>query len=241
MNGVPDDMKDNLKYLDVLGSPETYNHYSIGWAFAFNTPYKMFKRHTWEGGVRRSDGRPLAGRHQGQGRDPPPVRPLSPTSCRPCTSALGIEPPEVVKGYAQWDLEGTSFKYSFDDAKAKTQKPSQYYVMLGTRAIWRDGWKADAVHAGAPSGWGHFARGQVGAVPRRRGPLRDARPRRQAPGAPQGADGLVALRGRPALRAPARRPDRVGGADHAATADEPRRAIGTSTTRARSRCRKRSP
>ena len=70
---------------------------------------------------------------------------------------MGIEPPEVVKGYAQWDLEGTSFKYSFDDAKAKTQKQSQYYVMLGTRAIWRDGWKADAVHAGAPSGWSHFA------------------------------------------------------------------------------------
>ena len=28
--------------------------------------------------------------------------------------------------------------------------------MLGTRAIWRDGWKADALHAGAPSGWRHF-------------------------------------------------------------------------------------
>jgi arylsulfatase len=29
--------------------------------------------------------------------------------------------------------------------------------MLGTRALWRDGWKVDAIHAGAPSDWGHFS------------------------------------------------------------------------------------
>ena len=156
MNGYPDEMKDNLPYLDFLGSPETYNHYSIGWAFAFNTPYKMFKRHTWEGGV--SD--PMivhwpagittkgAIRHQYVH-----CSDIVPT----VYEILGIEPPEEVKGYAQWDLEGTSFQYSFHDAHAKTQKPSQYYVMLGTRAIWRDGWKANAVHSGTPSGWKHFA------------------------------------------------------------------------------------
>ena len=156
MNGVPDEMKDNLKYLDVLGSPATYNHYAIGWAFAFNTPNKMFKRHTWEGGS--SDPMvvhwPAGIKAKGESRHQyTHVSDVVPT----VYEALGIEPPEVVKGYAQWDLEGTSFKYSFGDAKAKTQKRSQYYVMLGTRAIWRDGWKANAVHAGTPSGWGHFA------------------------------------------------------------------------------------
>ena len=64
---------------------------------------------------------------------------------------LGIELPPVVKGYTQWPLEGQSFKYSFDDAKAPTQKDSQYYVMLGTRGIWRQGWKADTVHARRPA------------------------------------------------------------------------------------------
>ena len=44
-NGVPDDMADNLRLLDMLGSPETYNHYPTGWAMAFNTPFKMFKRY----------------------------------------------------------------------------------------------------------------------------------------------------------------------------------------------------
>lgn len=155
-NSVMDEMADNLPYLDRLGGPETYNHYSIGWAFAFNTPYKLFKRHTWEGGV--AD--PLvvhwpAGiasrgelRHQY-------------THCSDVVptvyECLDIEPPVTVKGYTQWQLEGTSFRYSFDSADAKTQKPSQYYVMLGTRAIWRNGWKANAVHAGAPSAWSHFA------------------------------------------------------------------------------------
>ena len=155
-NGVMDEMKDNLKMLDALGSPETYNHYSTGWAMAFNTPCKMFKRHTWEGGV--ADAMlvhwPKGIKAKGEVRDQyAHCSDVAPT----IYECIGIEPPEVVKGYTQWDLEGTSFKYSFDDAEAKTQKPSQFYVMLGTRAIWRDGWKAVATHPGAPSDWSHFA------------------------------------------------------------------------------------
>ena len=155
-NGVMDDMAENLKKLDVLGSPETYNHYSIGWAFAFNTPCKMFKRHTWEGGV--ADPMivhwPKGIKAKGEIRDQyAHCSDVVPT----VYECLGIEPPAVVKGYTQWPLEGTSFRYSFDDAKAKTEKPSQFYVMLGSRAIWRDGWKADSLHPGAPSDWSHFA------------------------------------------------------------------------------------
>ena len=155
MNGIPDTFKANFEYLDVLGSPETYNHYSTGWAFAFNTPGKMFKRHTWEGGV--ADPMvvhwPKGIKAKGENRHQyTHVSDVVPT----VYECLGIEPPETVKGYAQRPLEGTSFKYSFEDAKAKTQKKSQFYVMLGTRAIWRDGWKADALHAGAPSAWRHF-------------------------------------------------------------------------------------
>ena len=51
-NGVPDNIEDNLPYLDDLGSPKTYNHYPTGWAWAFNTPFKMWKRYSnYEGGV----------------------------------------------------------------------------------------------------------------------------------------------------------------------------------------------
>lgn len=47
-------------------------------------------------------------------------------------------------------------RYTFD-AKPDdpTQKHVQYYAMLGTRAIWKDGWKAIAVHAPLTSK-GHF-------------------------------------------------------------------------------------
>jgi arylsulfatase len=51
-NGYPDSLSENMKYLDVLGSPETYNHYPTGWAVAFSTPFKMFKRYSeYSGGT----------------------------------------------------------------------------------------------------------------------------------------------------------------------------------------------
>ena len=52
-------------------------------------------------------------------------------------------------------LEGTSFRSSFYDVRAPS-KDTQYYVMLGTRGIWHKGWKANTVHASAPSDWSHF-------------------------------------------------------------------------------------
>ena len=49
--GYPDDLEQNLTMVDQLGSPDTYNHYPTGWAMAFSTPYRMFKRYTYQGGV----------------------------------------------------------------------------------------------------------------------------------------------------------------------------------------------
>jgi arylsulfatase A-like enzyme len=37
--------------IDKLGSPDTYGHYPTGWAAAFSTPFRMFKRYTYNGGV----------------------------------------------------------------------------------------------------------------------------------------------------------------------------------------------
>ena len=149
-------MAENLKQLDILGSPGTYNHYPTGWALAFNTPFKLFKRSTWEGGV--CDPMvvhwPAGIAAKGELRDQyTHVIDIVPT----IFECLDVQMPADVKGYTQWPLEGTSFRYSFEDADAETQKESQFYQMLGTRALWRKGWKVDALHAGAPSGWSHFA------------------------------------------------------------------------------------
>ncbi len=35
-----------MKYIDVLGGPDTYNHFPTGWAAAFSAPFKMFKRYS---------------------------------------------------------------------------------------------------------------------------------------------------------------------------------------------------
>jgi hypothetical protein len=69
---------------------------------------------------------------------------------------LGIELPDVVKGFTQHRLEGESFAASLLDASAQS-KQTQFYSMLGTRAIWHDGWKAASVTPAAPNAWGGFA------------------------------------------------------------------------------------
>ena len=72
-------------------------------------------------------------------------------------SLLGIEPPEVVKGYTQFPLEGISFDATLDDATATTDKQTQFYSMGGTRAIWHQGWKAAAISPSAPDMWADYA------------------------------------------------------------------------------------
>src|SRR6185312_2143552 len=50
-NAWPDTIEDNLALIDRLGSPDTYNHYPTGWAVGFSTPFRMFKRYSYQGGV----------------------------------------------------------------------------------------------------------------------------------------------------------------------------------------------
>ncbi|QKT10847.1 arylsulfatase [Rhodococcus sp. W8901] len=155
-NGYADKVEDGLEKIDQLGSPETYNHYCLGWAMAFNTPYKLFKRYaSHEGGIADPcliswpDG--IAAR--GEIRDHYiSVSDITPT----VYECLGIDPPLLVGGVPQRPLEGTSFRPILDDPDAATGKLTQFYSMLGTRGIWHDGWFANTVHPAAPSNWSHF-------------------------------------------------------------------------------------
>lgn len=153
-NNWPDDIKENLKYLDELGSPNTYNHYPTGWAVAFSTPFKMFKRYSYAGGtcdplvISWPKGIKAKGeiRHQYHH-----VTDIVPTILDCC----GIKFPDEVDGVKQVPLPGVSMRYTFDEANVPTQKEVQYYAMLGTRGLWKKGWKAVAVH-GPLSNIGHF-------------------------------------------------------------------------------------
>ena len=58
---------------------------------------------------------------------------------------VGITPPLEVNGIPQDPIDGVSFAYSFDDAKAKGQMLTQYFEIMGSRAIYHDGWMASAI------------------------------------------------------------------------------------------------
>jgi arylsulfatase A-like enzyme len=148
-------MEENLALLDRLGTPDTYNHYPTGWAMAFSTPFRMFKRYSYQGGVcdplviHWPKGIRARGEVHGQYHHCTDIVPTIYECC-------GIEPPATVLGYAQTPLPGVSMRYSFDSPDAPTTKETQYYEMLGTRGIWHKGWKAVTEHAPMPSNEGHF-------------------------------------------------------------------------------------
>jgi arylsulfatase A-like enzyme len=156
-NGLPDTIEEALPFLDDLGSPSTYNHYPTGWACAFNTPNKLWKRYAnWEGGT--ADPMivswPAKIAKTGIRRQYTHACDIVPT----IYEVLGIDPPEVVKGYTQHPIEGISFAATFDDPEAKTDKQTQFYSMGGTRAIWHQGWKAAAISTSAPDNWAGYDR-----------------------------------------------------------------------------------
>ena len=154
-NSFPDTIEDNMPLLDKLGGPDGYNHYPTGWAVAFSTPYRMFKRYSYQGGV--CDPLvvhwPAGIKARGEVRDQyHHCTDIVPTILECC----GVEMPDKVGGVEQTPLPGVSMRYSFDDADSPTTKQIQYYEMLGTRALWHQGWKAVAEHGPAPVGLGNF-------------------------------------------------------------------------------------
>jgi len=155
-NGYIDTVEESMKLFDQLGGPQTYNHYPIGWAMAFNTPYKLYKRYaSHEGGIADTAiiSWPKGISAHGEVRDNyVSVCDITPT----VYDLLGITPPGTVKGIAQKPLDGVSFKAALGDPAADTGKRTQFYTMLGTRGIWHEGWFASTVHAACPAGWSHF-------------------------------------------------------------------------------------
>jgi arylsulfatase len=154
MNGIPDDMARNLAMLDDLGGPKTYNHYPNGWAMAFNTPFKMWKRYEFNGGT--SDpciiSWPAGMKARGELREQyHHAVDLVPT----VLDVLGVEAPATIKGHVQSRFDGVSMRYSFDSPATKSTRSTQFYSMLGSRGIWHEGWKAVTNHPSV-AGWSHF-------------------------------------------------------------------------------------
>jgi len=153
-NGVPDDLADNLAQIDELGGPKTYNHYPTGWAMAFNTPFKMWKRYEFNGGtadpciISWPAGIMARGEIRHQYHHAVDIVPT-------ILDVLGVEAPQTIKGHVQSRFDGVSMRASFDDPASPSARKTQFYAMLGSRSIWHEGWKAVTTHP-VLSGWGHF-------------------------------------------------------------------------------------
>ena len=140
LNELPVDVQ--MKFYDVWGTEQTYNHMSAGWSWAFDTPFDWFKQNASRlGGINQNMvvSWPARIKDKGALREQfVHVIDVVPT----ILEAAGIQAPEVVDGIRQEPIEGTSFAYTFDakNARVPSRHRTQYFEMMGQWALYHDGW-----------------------------------------------------------------------------------------------------
>jgi arylsulfatase len=141
-NGVKESIPFLLSMIDELGGPRTYNHYPVGWANAMDTPMQWTKQIASHfGGTRNGMVVSWPARIKDKGglrQQFCHVIDIVPT----IYEAAQITPPKQLDGVDQKPLDGISFLYTFDAADAPARHGTQYFEMLGNRAIYKDGWMA---------------------------------------------------------------------------------------------------
>ncbi|MBS1823484.1 MAG: arylsulfatase [Acidobacteria bacterium] len=144
INGLPEETSSMLAKLDLLGGPRTTPHYPVGWAWAGDAPFQWGKR---------------IGSHLGATRDPlvvswpsriktvgevrtqfEDVTDIAPT----ILEVAKVPQPVSVDGVRQQPMDGISMTSTFDSATAPGKRTTQYFEMMGNRAIYNDGWIAAA-------------------------------------------------------------------------------------------------
>ena len=132
--------------MDELGSPSSYNHYAVGWAWAMDTPFQWTKQVAshwggtrngtivhWPNGIEEQGGLRTQFTH---------VIDIAPT----ILEAAGLPEPTVVNGVQQSPMEGTSMLFTFNQADAPERHDLQYFEMFGNRGIYHKGWSAVTKH-----------------------------------------------------------------------------------------------
>lgn len=130
--------------IEQLGARQYNHNFSMGWAWAMNTPFQYYKQVVSHlGGIRNplivSWPRHMRGRG-GVREQFHFVSDIAPT----ILDAVGIEAPRRVNGVPQRPMEGISMLYSFGDADARGRRRTQYFEMAGNRSLYEDGWFASA-------------------------------------------------------------------------------------------------
>lgn len=141
--GQPDQsFEEQLSNIDKMGGPQTYQVYPAGWAWATNAPFPLFKQVASHLGGTRNGLVISWPDHIKQGelvRDQfHHVIDVAPT----LLEAAGIPQPRIVDGFEQDPFDGISMSYTFADVTAEGRRQTQYFELLGNRAIYQDGWLA---------------------------------------------------------------------------------------------------
>lgn len=147
---LSDDVKltKTFEKIDLLGTDKSSQNYPQGWAQAANTPFRYLKQDAnaeggthnplivfWPDGIKEKGGIRNQFIH---------VIDILPTTLE----LINAKNPEYIKGYRQDPFEGTSFAYTIDNPKLPSRHSIQYFEIKGSRAIYKDGWKAGAFHVG---------------------------------------------------------------------------------------------
>src|SRR4029077_14861119 len=151
-NGVPVPVKAQLLWYEFWGSERTFPHFAAGWSWAMDTPFKWTKQvashfggtaqgmcMSWPGHINDVGGIRNQFHH---------LIDIVPT----ILEAADIPPPELLNGVKQRPMDGVSMAYTWEKANADlpSQRTTQYFEMLGNRAIYNDGWVAATTPATIP-------------------------------------------------------------------------------------------
>ena len=149
-NGIPTTVAEHIAVLQglgglsAIGGPRTDNMYHSAWAWAGDAPFRYTKLIAADFGGTRT---PMVVSWPARitpDKTPRPqfhhVNDVVPT----LYEILGIRPPEIVDGFRQDPIDGTSFMYTFASSNAPEQKMMQYFEIMGSRGIYREGWMASA-------------------------------------------------------------------------------------------------
>jgi arylsulfatase A-like enzyme len=144
IQGIDVPVEDQLKFYDAWGSAQTTPHMSVAWSWGFDAPFKWTKQIASHfGGTRQG----MAIAWPNRIKDAGGIRTqfhhlidIVPT----ILEATGIPAPKMLNGIAQKPIEGVSMTYTFDkaNANAPSTHSTQYFEMMGNRAIYHDGWIA---------------------------------------------------------------------------------------------------
>jgi len=148
-NGTQEDEQTLLANLDRIGGPDAVPNYGYGWTWATNAPFRLAKQYASHlGGTRNGMvmSWPKGIETRGVRSQFSHVIDIVPT----ILEAAEIEAPAVVNGVKQQPVDGISLVYSFNAPDAEDRRTTQYFEMMGNRAIYHEGWLASSTPPSVP-------------------------------------------------------------------------------------------